>query len=177
MNVEHWRFEMSKTAKLGIAIVAVVVAVGTVLAVPSLVFAQGPADPDEPGTPVGPGGFWAHSGGQGWMAQYQDEMHAAIAEALGLSVDEFEAALDSGQTVWQIAEAQGVSVEALQETMQAAHADILAQAVADGVLTQEQADAILNHVGTGLMVGGGRGMRGGRGLRGGYDGGCPWDND
>ena len=96
---------------------------------------------------------------------------------MGLSVEEFEAAMDSGQTVWQIAEAQGVSVEALQDAMQAVHADILAQAVADGVLTQEQADAISNHVGAGVMVGGGRGMRGGRGLRGGSDGGCPWDSD
>jgi hypothetical protein len=111
------------------------------------------------------------------MAEYQDEMHAAIAEALGLSVEEFDAALDSGQTVWQIAEAQGVSVETLQDAMQAAHADVLAQAVADGTLTQEQADAILSNIGTGFATGGGRGVRSGSGMRGSYDGNCPWDSD
>jgi hypothetical protein len=113
------------------------------------------------------------------MAEYRDEMHAALAEALGLSVEDFEAKLASGETVWQIAEAQGVSAETLQAAMQAARADILKQAVADGVLTQEQADAMLSHMsargGWGMM---GRGMMGrGNGQRGGLGGNCPFANE
>jgi hypothetical protein len=168
---------MSKIVKLGILVVAVIVVGAAVLVVPSLALAQGPMGPDTPGNPAGPGGMMGHGYGNGWMAQYQDEIDAAIAKALGLSVEEFDAARASGQTVWQIAEAQGVSAETLQAAMQAAHSEILAQAVADGTLTQEQADGMLPHMNAGTAQGRGRGMSGGSGHQGEYSGDCPWDDD
>jgi hypothetical protein len=176
---------MSKIVKVGsLVVVAIAIVAVVVLAVPAMALAQGPTDPGTPGTPTGPGGFGPRGGmmggrGNGWMAEYQDEMHAAIAEELGLSVEEFETALASGQTVWQIAETQGISVETLQAAMLAARTDILAQAVADGVLTQAQADAMLAHMSARTTQGGGwgmgRGMMGrGTGQRGGYAGNCPY---
>ncbi len=167
---------MSKIVKVGSLVVAAIAIIAVAMAVPSLAFAQGPADPGNPGASTGPGGIMGKGGGNGWMAQYRDEMHAAIAKALGLSVEEFEAALASGQTVWQIAEAQGVSVEALQSAMQTAHADILAQAVADGTLTQEQADAMLARMNAHIAQGGRWGMGRGNGPQGGNSGNCPWAN-
>lgn len=173
---------MSKIVKVGSLVVAAIAIVAAVLAVPSLAFAQGPADPGNPGSPAGPGGPMGNGQGNGWMAQYHDEMHAAIAKALGLSVEEFDAARASGQTAWQIAEAQGVSTEALQAAMQAARADVLEQAVADGVLTQQQADAMLSRTNARTTQGGGwgmgRGMMGrGNGQQGGYAGNCPYANE
>ncbi len=65
---------------------------------------------------------------------------ASLAETLGLSRDELSAQLTAGQTLAQIAEAQGVSQEELTTTLQAAMTEGLQQAVADGALTQAQAD-------------------------------------
>ena len=84
-------------------------------------------------------------GGEGWLSDYEEEMQAALAEALGMSVAELDAALAAGQTMPQIIEAQGVDPETLHTAMQAALAEVVAQAVNDGVLTQEQADLILAH--------------------------------
>lgn len=169
---------MSKAMKVGGWVVVAIAIVAVVLSVPSPAFAQGPADPGTPGAPYGPGGMMGQGRGNGWMAQYRDEMHTAIAEALGLSVEEFDAARASGQTVWQIAETQGVSIETLQAAMQAAHADILEQAVADGTLTQEQADAMLAHMNARTAQGGRWGMMGrGNGQQGGFAGNCPYANN
>jgi hypothetical protein len=168
---------MSTIVKIGSLVVAAIAVVAVVLAVPSLAFAQGPANPGNPGTSTGPGGPMVSGQGNEWMAQYRDEMHAAIAKALGLSVEEFEAALASGQTVWQIAEAQGISAETLQAAMQTARADVLAQAVADGTLTQAQADAMLARTTQGGGQGMGRGMGRGNGQQGGYAGNCPYANN
>ena len=171
---------MSKLVKIGILVVVAIAAVAAVLAVPSMVLAQGPGGPGGsggPGEPGGPGRRGGMRGGGQLMAQYQDEIHTAIAKALGLSIDELDGALDSGQTIWQIAETQGVSVETLQDAMQAAHADILAQLVADGTLTQAQADAMGNRVGNPAMYGSAQGPRGGNGAQGDYSGDCHWGND
>ena len=103
------------------------------------------------GRGFGAGGFGARGArgamaGSGLMAAYSDEMHAATAEALGLTVEEFDALLAEGLTLWEIAEQQGVDVEDVWEAREAARADVLAQMVADGVITQEQADWMLGHM-------------------------------
>ncbi|MBL8095272.1 MAG: hypothetical protein JNL73_13975 [Anaerolineales bacterium] len=78
-----------------------------------------------------------------WMAD-TGGMHtlvwASLAETLGLTPDELSAQLAAGQTLAQIAEAQGVSQEQITTTLQAAMTEGLQQAVADGALTQAQAD-------------------------------------
>jgi len=171
---------MSKGFKVVGIVTVVITVVGAALFAVSAVFAQ----PPTPDTPYpggyGPGMMGGFRGGMmgggfrggmmqnggGWMFQYRDQMHAAIAEALGISEADLEAKLADGQTMWQIAEEQGMSVEDLQETMQEAHNNALEQAVEDGVLTREQADWMQSH----MASGGGYG-----GMMGGYGGAnCPY---
>jgi len=122
--------------------------------------------------------------GYGFMAEYRDVIHAKIAEALGLSLDEFNAALAEGKTPYQIAQEKGIDFATVQAAMQAGMAEALKQAVADGKLTQAQADAMLSHHaqmsawhanGGGPMAGRGRGMMGPMGARG-FNGACPFAN-
>ena len=112
-------------------------------------------------------------------------MHAAIAEALGISVEELEAALAAGETPATLALALGVDYAEVQAAMDAVYAAAVAQAVADGLITQEQADWLLSHQGgqNGQQGNGGSGSTGdssGQPRRGaggsagsGYDGDCP----
>jgi len=99
---------------------------------------------------VGRGGMMR---GSDWMAHggmmdfdedeygpMHDSMMAAFAEALGLDVEELETRHAAGETMWQIAEAQGYNLEAFNALMFETRSAALDQAVADGLLTQEQAD-------------------------------------
>lgn len=70
-----------------------------------------------------------------------------IAEALNLTPDELNTQLASGKTLVQIAEEKGVSREQLAAALETSVKAGLAQAVTDGVLTQEQADQMLNQMG------------------------------
>ena len=152
-------------------IVGIVVLALAILGV-GFVFAQQPTP--SPWGNIGPGGVmgggWNGSGlmggagmmggygqnGNGWMNgmhQWVAEtggMHTlvweSLAEALGLTTDELNAELSSGKTLAQIAEEQGVSQEQLAASLETAVQAGLEQAVADGVLTQEQADAMLAHM-------------------------------
>lgn len=69
-----------------------------------------------------------------------DYMEKAMAEAVGLSVDEFGARRAAGETFYQIALAEGFTAEEIPALMQAARAKALDAAAADGVITPEQAD-------------------------------------
>jgi hypothetical protein len=108
---------------------------------------------------VGPGYMWDDDFEGGWPGYgmygmmdgvYQDAMHAAIADVLGLSVEELEQAMwEDGKTVWQLADEQGISEDEFFAAMQGAHKAVLAQMVADGVLSQEQADWMGEHMAEG----------------------------
>ena len=82
-----------------------------------------------------------------WMSTTSG-MHTTVwnglAEALGLTPEELNAQFASGQTLAQIAVAQGVSQEELAATLEASVKAGLERAVADGVLTQAQADQKLS---------------------------------
>lgn len=67
----------------------------------------------------------------------------ALAEKLGLTSDELTAEVNSGKTIAQIAEENGVSSTDLVAALETAHQESLAQAMTDGTLTQEQADSML----------------------------------
>jgi hypothetical protein len=95
----------------------------------------------------------------------------AAAGALNLSSDELRTQLRSGQTLSEIAQAQGTSEQAVIDAALAAARTQLDQAVTAGTLTQAQADAIysdlqsrradlLTHRGRGHGMGG-RGWRDG----------------
>ena len=100
------------------------------------------------------------------------EPKAILAQVLGMTADELEAAHAEGLDIRDLLEEQGLDREAIQEAMQSAHDEAIAQAVTDGVITQEQADALQNGEGFGGHGGfpghGDRDGHGGRGGRGGH---------
>jgi uncharacterized protein (DUF433 family) len=114
---------MRKTLVIGMALVAIL-ALGAVT-----VLAQGPR-----------GGFMDNFGGRGVRGIDLD----TLAEALGLEDDDaLLEALQDGQTVAEIAEAQGVALEDVVAALTAEYEADLADAVEDGDITQEVADARL----------------------------------
>jgi hypothetical protein len=104
-------------------------------------------------------------------------MFDTAAEALGLTPGELFGELHGGKSLDEVAEAQGVEMETVQEALSAAREaamrDAIAQAVEDGNMSQEQADWLLEGLDNGFMphgrgfghgFGHGPGMRGGRGM-------------
>jgi len=86
--------------------------------------------------------------GRGMMGNYRtddgglmhDAMIALFAEKTGLSVEVLEEKLSEGQTMFDIATEEGLSVEDVTALMVEARDTALADAVAAGTVTQEQAD-------------------------------------
>jgi len=85
------------------------------------------ADGDVPGVP----GFAGHMGQRhGQMrggtfttdgtdvGPYHDQMHAAAAAALGITVDELDARIAAGKTVAEIAQERGIDFETVRAAMQ-----------------------------------------------------------
>jgi uncharacterized protein (DUF433 family) len=123
--------------------VSVLVAL-VVLAGATIAFAQGQTLPDRLGSrsafgrPPGPG----PGGGPGF--RNNEILNAAIAELLGISVEELEGALADGETIRTLIKESGLDMTEVQTALQAARAEMLQQAVADGSITQEQADQMLD---------------------------------
>jgi hypothetical protein len=97
-------------------------------------------------------------------------MFDTAADVLGLTPDELFDELRGGATMEDVAEAQEVDVEQVQEALQAAQEEArleaIEQAVEDGDMSQEQADWMLEGLEQGYMP---RGRGFGRGMRGGFD--------
>jgi hypothetical protein len=115
----------------------------------------------------GPGGMM---GGRG-MGEYRGVMHeymiSAFASAVGLTVDEVNTRLANHETPAQIAIAQGKSEADLPALWQQVRQDAVNKAVAAGVITQAQADVMLQHMNNYAGSGIGPGF-----------GNCPmWDGD
>ncbi len=160
--------------KKTILIVAVVGIVALILGGVGYAYAQD----DDPSTPFGRG-FGHHvefgKGMFGWddddYGPMHETMEAAIAAALGMTVEELEAAHEEGKTGWDIAQEQGLTEEEFSTLMSDARTAALEQAVADGTITQEQADWMqsrwdeMKEAGYGPGSGhcDGEGHRGGRG--------------
>lgn len=153
---------MKKILVVGLIALAVVVSLGAV----SVAYAQS-------GTPVcpfcGASGWGGYGGfrGQGQEGTYgplHEYMITALAEAFGLTPEELTAAHAEGKTLWAIAQEQGKTFDEFKTLMLEARAKALEAAVADGVISQEQADWMLDRMG---------GQFGGYGLgRMGAGGGC-----
>ena len=149
-----------KKLALSLAIVAVIaVALGTAGAV----YAQS----STPQTPVARNGYgfgMAERGGM--MGQnagigtqdglLHDDMIAVIAEKLAISVDDLNARLAAGETMSEIAASEGLNVDEFTALMADARSQAISAAVADGTLTQEQADWLSTR--GARMSAGGRGM-------------------
>lgn len=173
-----------KKILIGVAVLGI--AILTFSAV-GYVFAQ-TQTPPEPQYPYGPGmmGGYGHGmmgRGSGWMGNVDREgpMHeamvAALADALGLSPEEIEARHDAGETMWEIAAAEGLSSDEIRQVMDSAHDAALEDAVTNGWLSPEQAEWMEEHMesmwngngedsGFGGHCGGGRWFNNNTGWRG-----------
>lgn len=94
------------------------------------------------------------------MGPMHELMESAVADELGLSVDEVESRLANGETMWQIITAQGLSDEQARDLLQRAHDRAVEQAIEQGLITREQADSMQQHMQGGSMMGG-QGLRSG----------------
>jgi len=68
---------------------------------------------------------------------------AILAEALGISVTDLEAARDEGKTISDLVEESGLDRETLASNARTVNEAAIQQAVEDGVISQTQADRIL----------------------------------
>jgi hypothetical protein len=136
---------MNKFWKIA-GVVAVLVAVVGFVGVPAT-FAQGPNQPDD-FTPRGRTQIQDNANsGMGLLAVDEATMHAAIAKALDMSIEEFEEALAEGKTPLILAQERGIDFSTVQAAMDAVHSDALQQAANEGLITQEQANWMLSHRG------------------------------
>ena len=141
------------------AVLAAVIAFAGVTAA----FAQGPNQPDG-STPLGMNPAQNGAGaGMDLMAVEESAMHAAIAEALDMTVEEYEAEVANGENAFTLAQRLGIDIAELQAAMNAVHEAAFQQAIDDGLVSQEQADWILSHRGgqSGQSEGKNRGQRDG----------------
>lgn len=109
--------------------------------------------------------------GAGMGMHMNGSMFEVVAESLGMSVDELQAAQNQGKSVAAIAKEKGVTVEALTTKVFEARKAALEQLVKDGKLSQQQMDTMLDHMEAqiksmiendsfGAMMNGSKGMRG-----------------
>lgn len=139
---------MRKRIIIGISILVVAVLAVVGFAWARTAYAQ-TQTPPYPG--YGYGMMGGQYGGFGMMGNWDyGPMHqymvAGLAEALNLTPEEVQSRIDNGETPWQIAQAQGLSDEQIQQVMLDAHDKALDEAVKAGLLTQEQADWMDQHM-------------------------------
>jgi hypothetical protein len=174
---------MKKVFKSLVVVAVLVVA----LASTSAVFAQTTSPgSSNPGNPTGSASAGAM--GNGRRGGYQvnplnetqdgilhDEMVAAFAEALGLTVDEINERLADGETMSEIALSTGMNYDEFIVLLNEIHEQVIDQVVGDGVMTQDQARLYLaREARAGGMFGlnDGRSTMMGQGLYGTND--CPY---
>jgi len=121
-------------------------AVALTLVVGGVALAQTPTPvPGAPGgvCPCGGHGAEGFSGG-GWHGGFGGSLIDVVAKSLGIEPADLLTELQAGKTIAQLAKEHNVSTETIVNDIVAARKEVLDQAVADGNLTQAQADAILN---------------------------------
>lgn len=128
------------------------------LGIAGLVYAQTPTPetPPYPGWGRGMmgGGYRSGGFGSGMMGGFQsgapglthDAMLEAFASALDMTTEELQSRMASGETLWSIAREQGLSDEQIGELIYSARSEALAAMVTAGVITQEQANWMLEHM-------------------------------
>jgi hypothetical protein len=108
-------------------------------------------------------------GGRGNMGQMHEYVEQALADKLGIAKTDVETAIDGGKTMYQLAIDKGIKEADVNALLSEVHKTAFAKAVADGVMTQAQADLMLQNMTangfTGIPMQNGAGM--GRGARGG----------
>lgn len=152
-------------------IAVIVVSLLLVSALGTTALAQGttPTTPETQTTPTPKfmpfKGFWGFKGMRGGWDSFD-----AVAKALNLTPTQLFEQLHSGKTLSEIAKAQGVDLQALQDAAKAAQIEAMKKsiedAVAAGKLSREQADWMLKGLENGWMFGGRGGF--GRGFDRGF---------
>jgi hypothetical protein len=122
---------MKKTMLIAAVVLAALVVFGV-----GVVFAQGPMT-------LAPGASAGVQNGGGWMHEYVEQ---ALATKLGLTEAQVEEQLAAGKSMYQIALGNGIKQEDLRDFLNGVHQDAFAAAVKDGVVTQEQADRMLQRM-------------------------------
>ncbi len=86
---------------------------------------------------------------RGLLAQIFDResVQAIIADTLGISVEELEAAKEEGIRMQQLAEEQGVAIEDIQAAVEAYKAEAVQDALDAELITEAQAEWLLSHDG------------------------------
>jgi hypothetical protein len=110
------------------------------------VFGVGAAFAQDGQPPVGRGPM----GGGGLMHDYVEE---ALAGKLGITEADVESALASGKTMYQIALDNGIAEADVPALLTEVHTAAFDKAVADGVITREQADFMLQRMTSGYGFG------------------------
>ena len=105
----------------------------------------------------------------------REEKKEMAASILGMTVADLEAAKEAGQSKSELVEAAGLTMEEFKAAMQTAMIAEVNQAVFDGEITQEQADALIDRIENG-RDGGRRGRGPGRGGAGNGPGAPAVDN-
>ncbi len=82
------------------------------------------------------GGYYSDGSTYGFM---HDDMIAALADGLGMTTEELQARLDAGETLYQIADEQGLTQDEWFTLVDQARETALDNAVAEGIFTEEQA--------------------------------------
>ena len=122
-------------------------------------------------------GWYCGAGSDAGYRGYGATGTADVIGLLGLTADEYQALRNEGKSLAEIAAAQGVTNDALIAVMLAPRAEMLADRVAEGYLTQEQADEMLAQMAAAINDSiqrtdiGPRADRGSFGGRGGFFGG------
>jgi hypothetical protein len=135
-------------------LLAVAIAFGAVRA--TTVYAQAGTNPQHDG---GRG----HGGGRG----FDDAELTAAAKALGMTADELSTALSEGKTLEDLAATAKVDIQDVKDALSAVHAEEMRTrieaGVADGSISQEKADWLLEGLDKGFLDGGrGFGLHGDR---------------
>ena len=92
---------------------------------------------------MGPGYGLAVRGAWGGR---ENSLVAVAAETLGMEQQDLAAELQGDKTLADVAEAQGVEVQAIVDAFMANRQEVVAQAVTDGKITQVEADAMLSRM-------------------------------
>src|SRR5574340_53935 len=164
-QISEGETDMKKNLMVAVLVVAALAVLGTGVAM-----AQEPTPPTPGGWGRGPGmmcRFGNAAGEYGPMHQYMED---ALAKALGISADEFEAKREAGQTAYQIALDLGFSADEIPTLLQDAHSKALEAAAADGVISQQMLDWMKTRQAGGFGMGNcdGTGQGRGGGMMGGW---------
>ena len=107
----------------------------------------------------------------GGMMGYDNSMHDLTAELLGLDAQALWDARQAGKSIAEIAEEQGVELQVIIEAHMVAAGEHMAEMVAAGTMTQEQASEMLVYMATNIEAH----LSGD--FSGGFGPGMMWDDD